>query len=177
MEEKINDILNKMKEISYGWIDKYNMLHRHSKRNFFLENYQFMSIEQILNSKVGTCFEQTSLVKYYLDQENIENYTYIIIYNDPDKIARHTVCIAHAEGKYYLMDSSWLVNAKQTVYANFEDILIDIIKHYPKIYKIDDFDKNLIEIYEYDNPTPGMNYFEFSEHAKKGKIININLNL
>lgn len=175
MEEKINNILTKMKGISYGWVDKYGMVHHHSKRTFFLDNYKFMSIDETLAKGVGTCFEQTALVKYYLDQEGIENHTYIIIYNDPDKIARHTVCIAQAEGKYYLMDSSWLVNDKQTIYSNLEDILIDIIRHYPKIYKIDEFDKNLIEVYEYHNPIPGMNYYEFSENSKKGKIININL--
>ena len=43
------------------------------------------------------------------------------------------------------------------------------------MYKIDEFNKDLIEIYEYDNPIPGMNYYDFSEHTKKGKIININL--
>lgn len=175
MEEKINDILKKMESISYGWVDDYNVVHHYSKRGFFLDNYKFMSIDKILDKKVGTCFEQTSLVKYYLDQEGIENHTYIIIYNDPDKIARHTACIAHDNGKYYLMESAWLVNNDKTVSSSIEEILESIVRRYPKMYKIDAFNKDLIEIYEYTNPLPGMSYQEFSDNARKGKLININL--
>ena len=133
-----------------------------------------MSIDKILDKKVGTCFEQTALVKYYLDQEGIENHTFIIIYNDPNKIARHTACIAHNNGEYYLMESAWLVNDDKTVYSSIEEILVSIVKRYPKIYKIDEFNKELIEVYEYTNPIPGMSYQEFSDNARKGKIVNIN---
>lgn len=128
-----------------------------------------MSIEKILESGVGTCFEQTALVSYYLDQENIENHTYIIVYNDPNKIARHTICIASIEDNFYLMESAWIIDEDNECYKTIEEILMKVIKRYPKMYKIDDFNKNLIEIYEYSNPLPGSSYNEFYEFAKKGQ--------
>lgn len=175
MNEKMDNILNKMKEISYGWVDDYDVIHRYAKRQFFLENYRFMPIDKILDKRVGTCFEQTALVSYYLNQENIENHTFIIIYNDPDKIARHTVCIAHVNDLFYLMESAWLVNGNEITYSSYEEILLKVVKRYPKMYKIDNFNKDLIEIYEYTDPIPGMSYDEFSENARHGKIININI--
>lgn len=173
--EVLANILKKMDEISYGWIDIYGTIHHHSKRQYFIDNYRFMSIDKILESKVGTCFEQTALVSYYLNQEGIENHTYIIIYNDPDKIARHTVCIATYQDEYYLLESSWLINDDEIKYSNYEEILTKVIKRYPKMYKIDNFNKELIVVYEYTNPSVNMSYDEFCDNAKKGKKININL--
>ncbi len=175
MEEKIKNILDKMKKISYGWVDLYDVIHRYAHRQFFLENYHFMAIDKVLEKRVGTCFEQTALVSYYLEQENILNHTFMIIYNDPNKIARHTVCIAEVNNNFYLMESAWLVNEEEKVYSSYEEILLKIVKRYPKMYKIDDFNKDLMEIYEYTDPKPGMTYEEFSENARKGKKIIIDI--
>ena len=68
MDNIITEVLNKMKNIKYGWVDKYNVIHTHSKLQYFLDNYLYMSIEDTLKYKVGTCFEKANLCKYYLEK-------------------------------------------------------------------------------------------------------------
>lgn len=173
METKLIDLLNKMNNIHYGWSDKYNIIHKHSKKNFFLENYRFMSIEETLKTGVGTCFEQTELIEYYLKQENISCKKYMILYNDPDKIARHTFCVANVLENYYLMESSWIINGESFKFNTLEEILRKIVSLYPKMYKLEPFNKELIDIYEYYGVTPGLNYYEFSEIVKKCNKIDL----
>ena len=71
MEEKLLQILEKMKEIEYGWVDKYGVVHKSSKRDFFIQNYRLQKLEDTLKYKVGTCWEQVELVRFYLEEENI----------------------------------------------------------------------------------------------------------
>ena len=68
----IDDILNKVKEISYGWIDSNKIVHHNAKKNFFLENYKLQTIEETLKYKVGTCWEQVELTRYYAKQNNLD---------------------------------------------------------------------------------------------------------
>ena len=110
MVEEINKILEKLKEIKYGWADKNGVIHQKAGRNFFINNYRLQTIEETLEYKVGTCWEQVELARYYLEKEDIKNQTYLILYNDENKIARHSIAIAEVFGKYYLVENSWKIN-------------------------------------------------------------------
>lgn len=166
MKDKLYEILNKLDDIHYGWVDRYNVVHKQSKKDFFINNYKFMSIEETLNNKVGTCFEQTELIRYYLEQESIPCKNYIIIYNDNNKIASHTICVAEVNDKYYLMESSWILNDENIEFSSTKEILNKVVRLYPKMYKIEPFDINLIDIYEYDKPTPGLSFKEFQNYTR-----------
>lgn len=173
MEDVLKDILLKMRDIHYGWVDKNKQTHTHSKKDFFLENYRFMSVEDTLKYKHGTCFEQSELIRYYLNNENIKCNNYIIIYNDDNKIASHTVCIAESNSSYYLMEPSWIINNDKFKYDSKEEILNLIISLYPKMYKIEPFKKDLIDIFEYDAPKPNITFKEFQEYTRSCKKIEL----
>ncbi len=57
MENTVNEILEQMKEISYGWVEPNGVKHFKSKQNYFKEFYRIMTIDMIKEYKVGTCFE------------------------------------------------------------------------------------------------------------------------
>ena len=77
----IDDIFKFMDEIKYGWIDVEGNIHY--DMNGFRLNYRTMSIKKTLKYKVGTCIEQTILIKYLLDQLKIKNDVYCTrIYED-----------------------------------------------------------------------------------------------
>ena len=132
MVEEINKILEKLKEIKYGWADKNGVIHQKAGRNYFINNYRLQTIEETLEYKVGTCWEQVELARYYLEKEDIKNQTYLILYNDENKIARHSIAIAEVFGKYYLVENSWKINKTLKGYDCPEDIIISIIDLFPR---------------------------------------------
>ncbi len=167
----IEDILSKVKEIDYGWVDQNKIIHHSSKRNFFLENYKLQTIEDTLQYKVGTCWEQVELTRHYCEQYHLNVDTYIIIYNDPDKIARHSIAIANIKNKYYYLENAWKDQGKSIEFNSINDILHTVVNNFPRMYKINNFDIDKIEIYKYSKPMPGLNYNEFTEHCRKGEKI------
>ena len=166
MKDKILNILEDI-NIDYGFVDKYGIRHRNIKKNYYLENYQLQTIEDTIKYNIGTCYEYVELIRSKIP--NIESY--IILYNDPNKIARHTIAILSDNNKYYWLEKNY--NNKLIEYNSLEEIFNILINSYPRIYKIDNFNKELINIYEYSKPTPGMSYQDFENHVKKGKQIII----
>lgn len=173
MVEEINKVLNKLKEIKYGWVDKNGVIHQKAGRNFFINNYRLQTIEETLEYKVGTCWEQTELARYYLEKEDIKNQTYLILYNEENRIARHSIAIAEQFGKYYLVENSWKLNNDLNGFECPEDIIIKIIDLFPKMYKIYDFDMSKIEIYNYSKPLAGLSYNEFTEYCRSQTKITL----
>ena len=67
MNEELLNILNEVKKVSYGFVTSDGVAHKNSKRQFYLDNYRLMSIDDIIKYNVGTCYEQTELVGYLLN--------------------------------------------------------------------------------------------------------------
>ena len=173
MEDKILEILNNTKHITYGWIDKYNVKHTQAKKNFFIDNYKYVDVETTIKQGVGTCFEIAALMKYYLDKENIACDNYIIMYNDPNKICKHATCVAYINNLYYLVENSWILEEPLHKFNTLNDLLLFVIGRFPKMYKLEPMDTNLIEVYKYDNPKSGLSYQEFVDYVKLGERIEV----
>ena len=166
MEQLIDKVLNKMSEIEYGWVDKNGDIHRRAKKSFFLKNYHFQSIDETLGYKVGTCWEQVELARYYLEKEDIHVDSYFIMYDDESKIARHTIAIASLYGKYWWIENAWKARGNYSFFDSPEDILAKVIELYPRMYKIENFDYEKIEIYKYSKPIAGLSFEDFTEYCR-----------
>ena len=174
MNEKLINILNEVKSIGYGYVTSDGVVHKNSKRDFYLTNYKLMSIDDVIKYRVGTCYEQTEYTAYLLDKEKIPYKKYNIIYDVPNKIARHTFCVVEDNNKYILMESSWLID--NNVFDSLEDLIISIVKKYPRMYKLEDFDIDKVEIYEYDIVNVGDDFYQYTDNIRTtGKRIQINL--
>ena len=175
MNEKLLNILNEAKQISYGFVTSDGCVHKNAKRQYYLDNYRLMNIDEIIKYRVGTCYEQTEYVGYLLDKENIPYKKYNIIYDVEGKIARHTFCVVEDNNKYVLMESSWLF--ENNIFDTLEDLLISIVKRYPRMYKLEDFNIDIIEIYQYNNVTFGCTFDEFTSNVRNNGIkVNVDLN-
>lgn len=60
----------------YGWKDKNNRYHLGSINK---EEYQTMSLEEIVENRIGNTIEQAQYFKYYLDKMDIPNKMFCII--------------------------------------------------------------------------------------------------
>lgn len=175
MEEKLLLILKNAEEIEYGFIAKDGTIHHNAKMKYYLSNYHFSSVEDTLKYKIGTCYEKTEVIRYYLEKSNISCKTYNIIYDVEGKIARHTFCVVEYDGMFYLMESSWILNDNSFKFKSLEDLLLFVIRKYPKMYKIEGLDISKIEIYEYDKPPVGLDFYSFTEYIRSCNRITIDL--
>jgi len=168
MKEKVNEVLNKMKEIGYGWVEPNGVKHFKSKQNYFKEFYRIMPIDKILEYKVGTCFESAKLTAHFLKEKGIPSKSYMINYTDPNKLAKHTFTVCNDEEHYYLVESSW-VNEK-IEFDNLNDLITSVIKRYPRMYKIENLDMSLVHVYEIDEIPDLMSLDEFVNFASNNEI-------
>lgn len=71
-----NDLMNFMNiNIEYGWVDKQGNKHINNLKGF-RENYRISTIDEILETGLGTCIEQTKMIKCFFDKMGIENKLY-----------------------------------------------------------------------------------------------------
>ena len=54
----IEKTIENLNEIKYGWIDKDGNIYKKSTKDFFMNNYHLMSIDEIRGYGVGTSFEE-----------------------------------------------------------------------------------------------------------------------
>lgn len=69
--------------IEYGWIDVFGNKHLNTMKEF-RRIYRTMSIDEILEHKIGTCIEQVNLMHYLLNRINIKNKMFCCRIFEPD---------------------------------------------------------------------------------------------
>lgn len=70
------DLMNFMNQnITYGWKDFNQGLHFNNLKGF-RENYRISSINEILETGLGTCIEQAKMIKFFFDKIGLENKLY-----------------------------------------------------------------------------------------------------
>ncbi len=62
--------------MTYGWIDKYDRKHRDDLKDF-KALYKTNSIEEILNSNLGTCIEQAKFQKFMFDRMGLDSKIFV----------------------------------------------------------------------------------------------------
>lgn len=100
------EIMNLMKNIEYGWIDKNN-----NKHNFvdetYSNNYILQSPNEVIKNKIGVCWDQVELERYYFKGNDWNIKTYFLVYYDGDKCPTHTFLTFEKNNKYYWFEHSW----------------------------------------------------------------------
>jgi len=105
------DIFKWMDEnIQYGWIDIYGNKHVGEMKNF-RKLYHTMSIDEILNHKIGTCIEQVAIMHFLLDKLNIPNKMFCCRIYEPDDYGNleedehmHCFVLFFENGKVYHLE-------------------------------------------------------------------------
>ena len=159
------ELLNNIDNIKYGFIDKYGVVHKNAKKDFFLFNYHIESDEVIKKELIGTCIESVELIRSFFKSYNLDIDSYIIYYDNEEKIASHTIAVLEFNNKFYYLEKS-LVNIEPSIYNSLNEILNKLIKEYPRMYKIKDLDKNKIHVYKYYKPKYNLTYKEFIDYVK-----------
>ena len=172
--EELQNILNKMKNIEYGYVDENGNKYTVIDDRFF-DLYRLQSPKELIKSELGVCWDQVELERYFCEQENIECKSYFIVYYYKE-CPTHTFLVCKNLDKYYWIENSWEIYKGIYEFNCIEDLLKDVKNKFINFKKdrvtIDYNSKNLC-MYEYNVPIFGVNYSDFCKHCEQGKNIII----
>ena len=164
------EIMKVMSEIEYGWVDKNKNFHKELGEDFE-ENYQLQSPSELLKSKVGVCYDQVELERYYFSSHIEKVMTYCIIYeaHDHHKTRTHTFLVYEKNGKYYWFEHAWEKFQGIHEYPSLMDLFFDVKEKFIPDQVKEEIEENTIYFFEYQKPSRHLSAQEFFEHIIHGK--------
>ena len=162
-----NNIMLLMNTIEYGWIDKKN--NKHLKiDDSFCDNYMLQSPKEIIENKLGVCWDQVELERHYFKNNKLNIKTYFLVYYDNDKCPTHTFLTYEENNKFYWFEHSWEKYRGIHEYNTLTDLFTDIKNK----FIIDELNRSYINsnliIYEYQKPLSHIGTTDFYSHCENG---------
>ena len=125
--------------IEYGWIDCYGNKHLNTMKEF-RRIYRTMSIEEILENKIGTCIDQVNLMNYLLNKINVKNKMFCCRIFEPDDYGNleeeehmHCFILYYENGKVYHMEHPNFEKKGIFEYNSEEEAIKTIVDYYIKL--------------------------------------------
>lgn len=173
MEEEL-EIFALMENIDYGWVDKNNIKHDKIDETYS-DDYILQSPDEIIKSKIGVCWDQVELERYYFEAKNCKVKTYFIVHYDGNKCPTHTFLTYEKNNKYYWFEYSWKKFKGIHEYNSLKELLLDVKNKFIKYELSDEYIKSNLVIHEYQKPKYNISVQEFYNHCDNGKYIDIEL--
>lgn len=169
---KANQIMKLMGDIIYGYVDKDNNKHK-DIGNEFSNIYQLQSPSELIKSKLGVCWDQVELERYYFNKENIKCKTYFMVYYNNTSCPTHTFLVFFENDKYHWFEHSWERYRGIYEYETLEQLINDIREKFISDQLILPINIDNLYIYEYEKPKYNISCSEFYNYCEKGIILNI----
>lgn len=125
--------------IEYGWIDVFGNKHLNTMKEF-RRIYRTMSIDEILEHKIGTCIEQVNLMHYLLNRINIKNKMFCCRIFEPDDYGNleeeehmHCFILFYQNNKVYHMEHPNFNKKGIYEYDSESDAIRKIVDYYIEI--------------------------------------------
>lgn len=163
-------VVEQLKEIKLGYIDKDGKRLVNCDNNF-RENYVLQAPSDLIESKIGLCFDQVELERYLLSRLDINFRTYFLLYQISDLGPAHAFLIFKDSNKYYWFENAWIKYRGIHRYLSKEEALKDIVAKFKET--IENCDITKMRLYEFDRPRSGSNYTKYIGNAMNGRIIKI----
>ena len=167
------EALNLMNDISYGFMDKNKKIHQNFNESF-VNDYILQTPNEIIKNKVGTCWDQVELERYYLKNNQINIKTYFLVYYDEKNCPTHTFLTYEKNNKYYWFEHAWEKYKGIHEYSNKKELLVDIKKKFIKSELNNKVLINNLVLYEYKKPPKNLTVQQFYKHCESGKKVTLN---
>lgn len=125
--------------IEYGWIDINGNKHLNTMKEF-RRIYRTMSIDEILEYKIGTCIDQVNLMHYLLNKINIKNKMYCCRIFEPDDYGNleeeehmHCFVLFYENNKVYHMEHPNFEKKGIYEYNSEDEAIKTIVDYYIKL--------------------------------------------
>ena len=168
--------------ITYGFVSKSGKKYEDSLAQEWANDWYNECIvqtgEEVLKTKIGTCFDQVELERLWFKNHNYKIKTIFIWFEieEVNDLPTHTFLIYNKDGKYYWFENASWDNRGIHEFNNIEEAieyvkqrqmeyLVNVGKYKKKYY-------NLIKAYEYDKPLSNLSIEEYLKHVTKNNQIN-----
>lgn len=177
--ETIEDLFEFCEKIEYGWLDKNGQRHTGVNNN---RDYTLQPPEQLLNSKIGICWDQTELHREFLQQNGCHPKTFFLYYCLSDNSCpSHSIATYQQDSKYFWFEPMFGKSSEAHgihVYGSEMALLKDFFRTWCRIStEFGTLPKNLstdkFSLYGYTKPAFGINDQKFFDHCRTGKRFNI----
>lgn len=165
------DVMHLMENIEYGWVDFANNKHNEVDTSFS-KDYKLQSPSEVMKSKVGVCWDQVELERYYFKKTNYQVKTYFIVHYDNNRCPTHTFLVYQKNNKYYWFEHSWQKYRGIYEYDSLNDLLVDVRSKFITTELNNSYEENNLVLYEYSTPKPGLNVLAFYKHCESGQMIS-----
>ena len=171
------ELLNFMSEnIKYGFIGKNGKRYLNQDSKDWFKECLVQTGNQVLETKIGTCWDQVELERLWFEKNNYEIKTIFIIFevNYENDFPTHTFLLYKKNDKWY-----WFENAFEDFRGihEFESVkdAIDFVKSKHLEYAIKSNiakqeDKDLIVTYDYSKLIKALNVEDYLNHVTKHRI-------
>lgn len=164
------NIKDKLEGIRLGYRDKEDNKYVCFDSNF-KENFYLQSPKQLLESKIGSCFDQVELERELITRLGVDCRTYFISYPDDDMDYSHVFLIYKDSQKYYWVENAWKKYKGLHTYNTKDDLFDDVLEKFVKTIPNGEFKK--VKLYLYERPRSGISYTKFVSNCMSNRSIKI----
>lgn len=159
----VEKIMNSMQNIEYGFLDKdgKNIFDSDNVENIFNKEYHLMSPNELLNKRVGVCWDQVELERNLFEENNIKYETYFIYIDDERSLPSHTFLVYYDNSKVYWFEHSWFDERGVHEYNDLNELLNDVEIKFIKSRENEIKSDLDIHIYKYNKPNYNISCDEF----------------
>lgn len=166
------EIMDLMESIDYGWIDKDGYKHE-DDYDTFSEKYMLQSPQEVMKNKIGVCWDQVELERYYFKNTDWNIKTYFIVHYDNDKCPTHTFLTFEKNEKFYWFEHSYELFRGIHEYNSLKELLLDVREKFITDELDNKYIKSNLVLHEYKKPKYNINVQEFYNHCDYGTYIDL----
>ena len=144
--EQINnvmDLMNLLDDIEYGWMDIDKNRYINTEKGF-KKKYVLQKPEDVMENKVGNCYDQVELERLVFKDLGLKFNTYFMIYYDAKKLYTHTFVVYEEKEKFYWFEHAWELNKGVHEYLSLYDLLKDVKEKFQKFNKLRNMDSDYL---------------------------------
>ena len=168
------------KYITYGYKGKDNKLYIDYNSKEFNDNFHDNCIVQdyigVLNTNIGTCWNQVELEREWFFNHNYIFKTYFICFDIKENHATHTFLVYEDNNKYYYFEHSFETYKGIHEFDNLNELLKYVVNNQIKfVLENSNINYNLSEcvvLFEYDKPNKDCSVDEFFDNIEKGRLLD-----
>ncbi len=164
-------IRDKLTDIKLGYRDKAGNIYGNFRYDF-KDNFYLQSPKQLLEGKIGSCFDQVELERELVTKAGGECRSYFLFYPDEEMDISHAILVYKDQRNYYWLENSWFRYKGLHIYDSKEELFDDVIHKF--VSTIPGGEYNKIKLYVYDKPRYGINYIKLLSNCINGRSIRIN---
>ena len=172
--EELFDFMNK--NIVYGYLGKDKKIHTEEDNDIWEEEYILETKDDILEYKIGNCWDQVELERDWFKEHNYEFETIyhqvMLNYNNP--YPTHTMLIYKDNDEWCWFENAWESEKGIHRFKTKNDLLKCEYKKYIemlKIYGINNEELDKIRYFVYDEPKSNISAKMFIKHTINGKML------